>query len=142
MNYAGIQTSGCTITEVSPTTLNSQNTSSQNNYAPPTTITTITTLPCPTEGNNEPNLMEATFSSLDRLDSSDLIPQTFTLMEDSDHDVLSAELSASLHLAESSVRGESDEEIVVPENINMSDSFDRIADNTLNEFCEIYTKHK
>lgn len=136
----GIQTncgtiSGCTITEVCPT-LNSQNTSSQKSYAPPTTIS-ITPLPCPTEGNNEPNLMETTFSSLDRLDSSDL--REFTLLEDSEH-VLSANLSASLHLAENSAQRKPDEELVVQENLNMSDSFDRIADNTLNEFCEIYTK--
>jgi len=117
-------------------TLSSHTPTSQNNYVPPTTIT-ITPLPCPTEGNNEPNLMEATFSSLDRLDSSDL--REFTLLEDSEN-VLSANLSASLHLAENSVCGKSDQEVVVQDNINMSDSFDRIADNTLNEFCEIYTK--
>lgn len=81
--------------------------------------------------------METTFSSLDRLDSSDL--REFTLLEDSEH-VLSANLSASLHLAENSAQRKPDEELVVQENLNMSDSFDRIADNTLNEFCEIYTK--
>jgi len=53
---------------------------------------------------------------------------------------LSTNLSASLHLTENSVRGEPNLEIVVQDNINMSDSFDRIANNTLNEFCEFYTK--
>ncbi|XP_060875726.1 embryonic polarity protein dorsal-like isoform X2 [Metopolophium dirhodum] len=128
----GIQTSGCTITKVCPT-VNSHNPTSQkcSTYALPTTITT-TPLPCPTDGNNESNLMEATLSCLD---SSDLR----TLLGDSEH-VLSTNLSASLHLTENSVRGESNQEIVVQDNINMSDSFDRIADNTLKEFCEFYTK--
>jgi len=110
---------------------NSHNPTSQKNYALPTTITT-TPLPCPTDGNNESNLMEATFPSLD---SSDLR----TLLGDSEH-VLSTNLSASLHLTENSVRGEPNQEIIVQDNINMSDSFDRIADNTLKEFCEFYTK--
>ncbi|XP_001949498.2 embryonic polarity protein dorsal isoform X1 [Acyrthosiphon pisum] len=127
---AGIQTSGCTITKVCPT-VNNHNPTSQKNYALPTTITT-TPLPCPTEDNNESNLMEATLPSLD---SSDLR----TLLGDSEH-VLSTNLSASLHLTENSARGESIPEIVVEDNINMSDSFDRIADNTLKEFCEFYTK--
>ncbi|CAI6363066.1 unnamed protein product [Macrosiphum euphorbiae] len=99
------------------------------NYDLPTTITT-TPLPCPTESNNESNLMEATLSSLD---SSDLR----TLLGDSEH-ALSTNLSPSLLLTENSVRGEPNLEIV-QDNINMSDSFDRIANNTLNEFCEFYT---
>jgi len=106
---------------------NSQN---PTNYALPTTITT-TPLQCLTEGN-ESNFMEAGFSSLD---SSDLR----TLLGDSEH-ALSTNLSASLYLTENSVHGESNPEIVVQDNINMSDSFDRIAHNTLNEFCEFYTK--
>lgn len=81
--------------------------------------------------------METTFSSLDRLDSSDL--RAFTMMEDSEH-VLSANLSASLQLAETDTSDKSEQAVVAQDNINMTDSFDRIANNTLNEFCEIYTK--
>lgn len=60
-------------------------------------------------------------------------------MEDSEQ-VLSANLSASLQLAESNILVKSEEAVVAQDNINMTDSFDRIANNTLNEFCEIYTK--
>ncbi|XP_050440903.1 embryonic polarity protein dorsal-like isoform X2 [Adelges cooleyi] len=138
----GIQTncgtiSGCTVTEVCPT-LNNQTTNctpSQSSCSLPTAIT-ITPLPCPTEGNNDSTLMETTFSSLDRLDSNDL--RAFTMIEDSEQ-VLSANLSASLQLADGNLSTKADE--VVHETMNMSDSFDRIANSTLNEFCEIYTKH-
>ncbi|XP_029345087.1 embryonic polarity protein dorsal isoform X2 [Acyrthosiphon pisum] len=129
-NPIRIKTSGCNITKVCPT-VNSHDPTSQKNYALPTTITT-TPLPCPTEDNNESNLMEATFPSLY---SSDLR----TLLGDSEH-VLSTNLSASLHLTENSAHGESIPEIVVEDNINMSDSYDKIADNVLKEFCELYTK--
>lgn len=62
-------------------------------------------------------------------------------MEDSEQ-VLSANLSASLQLAETNILVKSEENAVavVQDNINMTDSFDRIANSTLNEFCEIYTK--
>jgi len=105
--------------------VNSNNPTPQNNYAPPTT----------TGGNNESNLMEATFPSLD---SSDLK----TWLEDSEHSehMLSTYLPASQHLTENSVHGEPNQEMVVQDIINTSDSFDRIADNTLKEFCEFYTK--
>lgn len=93
-------------------------------------------MPCPTE-DNDPNLMETTFPSLDRLDSSDL-RAAFTMIEDSEQ-VLSANLSASLQLADGCTFDKPDE-IMVQESINMSDSFDRIANSTLNEFCETYTK--
>lgn len=113
-------------------TVNSHNPTSQKNYAPQTSIT-ATPLPCLTGDNNESNIMENTFPSID---SSDLIR---TLWEDSER-VLSDNLSASLHLTENSAPGNSVQEIVVQDSINMSDSFDRIADNTLKEFCETYTK--
>jgi len=113
-------------------TINSHNPTSQKNYVPQTSITT-TPLPCLTGDNNESSIMENTFPSID---SSDLIR---TLWEDSER-VLSDNLSASLHLTENSARGNSVQEIVVQDSINMSDSFDRIADNTLKEFCETYTK--
>lgn len=117
--------------------LNSPSTSSQMNCPPPITIITAP-LPCPTDGN-ETNFMDSTFSSsLDHLDSNDLGAFS-TMMEDSEH-VLSANLSASLQLADSNIPNRPAEGANVPE--NMSDSFDRIANNTLNEFlCEIYTKH-
>lgn len=140
--YAGIlanrgSMSGCITTEVC-SVLNNQNTSCQTNPVSPATIS-IAPLPCPTEGVNEPSLMEGAFSSLDRLDSSDLRELT-TMMEDSEQ-VLSANLSASLQLADCSSSNKlSNEVIAAQESLNMSDSFDRIANNTLNEFCEIYTK--
>lgn len=116
--------------------LNSPSTSSQMNCPPPITIITAP-LPCPTDGN-ESNFMESTFSSsLDQLDSSDL--GEFTMMEDNEH-VLSANLSASLQLGDSNISNRPD--VMANNQENMSDSFDRIANNTLNElFCEIYTKH-
>lgn len=128
--------SGCITTDVC-SVLTSQNPSCQTNPVSPTPIT-ITPLPCPTEGV-EPSLMEGAFSSLDRLDSSDLRELT-TMIEDSEQ-VLSANLSASLQLADCSTSDKPSNEVeVVQESMNMSDSFDRIANNTLNEFCKIYTK--
>lgn len=135
-NYAGISTnlgtiSGCTTTVCSM--LNDQNTS-QTNYAPSTAIN-ISPSPCLTECNDDPsNLMDTTITSLDRLDSNDLISSMIV-----DSDQLSANLSARLQLTENNIPCKPDE-VVVPENDNLSDSFDTIADNTLNEFCKIYTK--
>lgn len=109
--------SGCIVTEVdSP--LKSQSISSQTNSAPLTGITN--SLPCPTEINNDPMLMEG-FSSLDQLDSSELREfQNDTTMEDTEH-VLSANLCASLQLEVGNTLGDSDK-VVNPENMNISDS--------------------
>lgn len=122
--------SGCIATEIVPP-LPSQNTASCQIASGAPTV-----LPCSAEGD-ESSLMEGAFTSLDRLDSSDL--REFTMMEVSEQ-VLSANLSASLQLAENSTSEKESNEKDVQENINMQDSFDRIANNTLNEFCEIYTK--
>lgn len=96
---------------------------------------TITPLPCI---NDDSQLL--TFSSLDRLDSSDL--RELSTIVDSEQ-VLSANLSSSLQLGECSIppiTTKPCDEMGIQDNTNMTDSFDRIANNTLNEFCEIYTK--
>lgn len=127
-NHIGIQSnlgmSGCVTTEIS-STLNCQSTSSQANFSP------LTPLPCPTEGNNEPNLMD-TFPSLDRFDSNEF------MIEDSEQ-VLSADLSARLQLADGNIPDMSNE-VIVQGNMNMTDSYERIT-NTLDKIlCENYTK--
>lgn len=136
-NCTGISTnlgtiSGCTTTVCSM--LNNQNLSSQTNYDPSTAIN-ISPSSCLTECNDPSNLMDTTITSLDRLDSNDLISSMIV-----DSDQLSANLSARLQLTEANIQGKPDEVVVVPENDNLSDSFDTIANNTLNEFCKIYTK--
>jgi len=114
--------------------LNSPKTS-QTNCAPP--VKTMTALPNMNNENNDDSQL-ITFSSLDRLDSSDL--RELSTIIDSEQ-VLSANLSASLQLDECSIPPiKPCNEMEVQDNITMTDSFDRIANNTLNEFCEIYTK--
>lgn len=131
----GNQTSGCIITEVGCMLNNSPKTLSQTSCAPP--VRTIMPLPHLNNRNNDDSQL-ITFSSLDRLDSSDL-RELSTIMDS--EQVLSANLSASLQLDECSVPPiKPCDEMEVQDNINMTDSFDRIANNTLNEFCEIYTK--
>lgn len=122
--------SGCIVTEVNQT-LNSQSSSSQINCVR-LTSTSIPPLSCSAENTNESNLIVDTFSNLDPSGLGAL-----TMMENCEQ-VLSANLSTSLQLGEESALGRHDEIVVVQE--NMSDSFDRIANNTINEFCEIYTK--
>jgi len=87
-----------------------------------------------------PSLMEGTFLSLDLLDSNDL--RAFTMMEEDSEQVLSANLSASLQLEDDNCtpdKLEAHNDIIYVESVNMTDSFDRIANNTLNEFCDIYS---
>lgn len=82
------------------------------------------------------------FASLDRIDSSDLevFRQDISMLEDNDQQSLSANLSASLHLADNS-------SMISPnvaagqESINMSDSLDRIAKSTLNDFVKCYSEN-
>lgn len=116
--------SGCVTTDISSQSLNSQNTPSQTNYSP------LTQLPCPTDGNNEPNLMD-TFPSFD---TNEL------LMIDDSEQVLSADLSARLQLADGNIPDMSNE-VIVQGNMNMTDSYERIATTTLDKLlCENYTK--
>lgn len=119
--------SGCVTTDIS-STLNSQNMSPQTNYP-------SLTQSCPTEGNNEPNLMD-TFPSLDRFDTNELRD----LMIDDSEQVLSADLSARLQLADGNIPDMSNE-VIVQGNMNMADSYEQIATNTLDKLlCENYTK--
>ncbi|XP_025410633.1 embryonic polarity protein dorsal-like isoform X2 [Sipha flava] len=123
--------SGCTTTVCSM--LSNQNLSTQTNYDQSTAIN-ISPSSCLTECNDPSNLMDTTITSLDRLDSSDLISSMIV-----DSEQLSTNLSTRLQLTEANIPGKSDE-VVISENDHLSDSFDTIADNTLNEFCKIYTK--
>jgi len=108
---------------------NSHNSTSQQNYSLQNNVPT-TTSPYLTGDNNESNLMESPFPSTH--------PDISTLWENPER--MSAEtLIADLYLTDNRVLEEFDQEIVVTENINMSDSFDRIANHTLKEFCEHYT---
>lgn len=127
--------SGCIATEVCPALL-SQNTASRQITSTQPPALNVSSLPCPTEGD-ESSLMVGPFSSLDGLDTSELMP--FPPVEDSEQ-VLSANLSASLQLADNSTSENPSIERDVQENINMSDSFDRIANSTINEFCLNYAK--
>jgi hypothetical protein len=113
--------------------LSNQNLSTQTNYDQSTAIN-ISPSSCLTECNDPSNLMDTTITSLDRLDSSDLISSMIV-----DSEQLSTNLSTRLQLTEANIPGKSDE-VVISENDHLSDSFDTIADNTLNEFCKIYTK--
>lgn len=112
--------------------LNNQNIS-QTNYAPSTAIN-ISPTSCLTDCNDPSDLIDTTMTSLDRLDSNDLISSMIV-----DSEQLSTNLSTRLQLREKNIPCKPD--VVVPEHDNISDNFDTIADNTLNEFCKIYTKH-
>lgn len=81
------------------------------------------------------------FASLDRIDSSDLeaFREDIVMMEDNVQQSLSANLSASLHLADSNSMI-SPNVAVGQESINMSDSLDRIAKSTLNDFVNCYSE--
>lgn len=111
--------SGCIATEVCPALCQNIASCQITSIHPP--ALNISSLPCPTEGV-ESLLMEGSFLSLEqRLDASELMP--LPPVEDSEQ-VLSANLSASLQLADNSTPENPSNEKDVQENINM-DSFDR-----------------